>query len=119
LQLFAPLGRFQAHKKLQLSLIPLNFVRLVTPNGPLGKPMYHLLNGSQSRAVGASLISASRPIAVHLRDSFLLAVAELLRGIPDPGDGDVPRAIRQAQKRLGIRRSTSPGPVGTARTISV
>jgi hypothetical protein len=31
LQLFAPLGRFQPQKNLQLSLIPLNFVRPVTP----------------------------------------------------------------------------------------
>jgi hypothetical protein len=31
LQLFAPLGRFQPQKNLQLPLIPLNFVRPVTP----------------------------------------------------------------------------------------
>jgi hypothetical protein len=30
LQLFAPLERFQPQKNLQLSLIPLNFVRAVT-----------------------------------------------------------------------------------------
>jgi hypothetical protein len=45
------------------------------------------------------IFAAARPLAVRDRDPFLQEVASLLQGIPDPGDGDVARAIRAVQRR--------------------
>jgi hypothetical protein len=44
-----------------------------------------------------AIFPAARPLALRDRDPFLQEVAGL-QGIPDPGDGDVARAIRQTQK---------------------
>jgi hypothetical protein len=46
-----------------------------------------------------AIFAAARPLAVQDRDPFLQEVASLLAGIPDPGDGDVHRAIRALQRR--------------------
>jgi len=46
-----------------------------------------------------AVFAAAAPLAVQDRDPFLQDVAAALRGIPDPGDGDVARAIRQTQRK--------------------
>jgi hypothetical protein len=46
-----------------------------------------------------AVFEAARPLAVRDRDPFLLDLATALAGVTDPGDGDVARAIRVAQKR--------------------
>jgi hypothetical protein len=40
------------------------------------------------------------PLDVADRAAFLQAVAAALRNRPDPGDGDVHRACREAQRRF-------------------
>ena len=46
-----------------------------------------------------AIFAAARPLAVRDRDAFLLDLAATLQGIPDPGDGDVARAIRIVQRK--------------------
>jgi hypothetical protein len=46
-----------------------------------------------------AVFEAARPLAVRDRDAFLLELAAALAGVPDPGDGDVARAIRAVQRR--------------------
>jgi hypothetical protein len=46
-----------------------------------------------------AVFEAARPLAVASRDAFLLDLAAALQGIPDPGDGDVARAIRAVQRK--------------------
>jgi hypothetical protein len=46
------------------------------------------------------IFSGARPLQPQDRDLFLQAVASLLAGIKDPGDGDVGRAVRLAQKQF-------------------
>jgi hypothetical protein len=46
-----------------------------------------------------AVFEAARPLALASRDAFLLDLAAALQGIPDPGDGDVARAIRQTQRK--------------------
>jgi hypothetical protein len=46
-----------------------------------------------------AIFAAARPLAVQDRDPFLQDVAGLVQGIPDPGDGDVARAIRAVQRK--------------------
>jgi len=41
---------------------------------------------------------AAQPLHVRDRDAFLQAVAERLRNCPEPGDGQVFRAVAEAQK---------------------
>jgi hypothetical protein len=41
---------------------------------------------------------AARPLAVRDRDAFLRMVADALRDYREPGDGQVFRAVLQAQK---------------------
>lgn len=48
----------------------------------------------------SALISGAKPLKPEHRDGFLMMVAELLRACPDFGDGDVHRAVREAQKRF-------------------
>jgi hypothetical protein len=46
-----------------------------------------------------AVFRAAAPLAVHERDAFLQDVAAILRGVVAPGDGDIYRAIREAQRR--------------------
>jgi hypothetical protein len=46
-----------------------------------------------------AVFDAARPLAVASRDAFLLDLAAALQGIPEPGDGDVARAIRAVQRK--------------------
>jgi len=46
-----------------------------------------------------AVFAAARPLPRASRDAFLLDLAEALAGIPDPGDGDVARAIRAVQRK--------------------
>ena len=48
----------------------------------------------------SALFAAAQPLARDRRDGFLVAVAEILGAIRDPGDGDVNRAIRKAQREF-------------------
>ena len=43
---------------------------------------------------------AARPLAPQDRSKFLEAVAKELRGNVEPGDGDVYRAIKEAQRKF-------------------
>jgi hypothetical protein len=46
-----------------------------------------------------SLIVAARPTPVDRRDAFLVSIAEALAAKPGFGDGDVFRAVKEAQRR--------------------
>ena len=46
-----------------------------------------------------AVFDAARPLPRATRDAFLLDLAAVLQGIPDPGDGDVARAIRTVQRK--------------------
>jgi hypothetical protein len=41
---------------------------------------------------------AARPLRLRDRDAFLRMIAARLRDCPEPGDGEVFRAVREAQK---------------------
>jgi hypothetical protein len=45
---------------------------------------------------------AAWPLAPVDRNAFVAAVAEQLRHVVDPGDGEVHRAIRQVQARFRV-----------------
>jgi hypothetical protein len=47
----------------------------------------------------SAIFTAAKPLAVEARDPFLRDVAALLAHCPEPGPGDVDRAIRAAQAR--------------------
>jgi hypothetical protein len=47
----------------------------------------------------AAVFAAARPLDVRCRSAFLQSVADILVGCPDPGPGDVYRAILAAQRR--------------------
>ena len=44
------------------------------------------------------IFRAAQPLQVRDRNAFLEAVAERLRNCPEPGDGQVFRAVAEAQK---------------------
>ena len=44
------------------------------------------------------IFRAAQPLQVRDRDGFLQVVAERLRNCPEPGDGQVFRAVAEAQK---------------------
>jgi hypothetical protein len=46
-----------------------------------------------------AIFRAARPLAPRERDPFLRDVATALQDTPAPGDGDIHRAIRVAQRR--------------------
>jgi hypothetical protein len=46
-----------------------------------------------------SLIVAAQPIPIDKRDAFLVSIAETLAAKPGFGDGDVFRAIKDAQRK--------------------
>jgi hypothetical protein len=46
-----------------------------------------------------AVFRAARPLAPRDRDPFLQDMAAALQGIANPGDGDIHRAIRTAQRR--------------------
>jgi hypothetical protein len=46
-----------------------------------------------------AIMRAAQPLPVHMRDGFLKAVAERLRG-QELGDGEVGRAIREVQSKF-------------------
>jgi hypothetical protein len=48
----------------------------------------------------SAIFAAAKPLALPDRDSFLQAVAELLSAMPEPGEGDVHRAILKAQRQF-------------------
>jgi len=48
----------------------------------------------------AALFLAARPLEPQDRQAFRDTVAAALHGISDPGDGDVHRAIRLAQRKF-------------------
>jgi hypothetical protein len=43
---------------------------------------------------------AARPLHIRDRDAFLRMIAHRLSGLPEPGDGDVFRAVAAAQKQF-------------------
>jgi hypothetical protein len=45
-----------------------------------------------------TVFAAAQPLDVADRAAFLQAVAAALRNRPEPGDGDVHRAVREAQR---------------------
>jgi hypothetical protein len=47
-----------------------------------------------------AVFRAAAPLPVAARDDFLKAVAEALAGRAEVGDGDVFRAVREAQKQF-------------------
>jgi hypothetical protein len=48
----------------------------------------------------SAVFEAAHPLAVQDRDAFLQAVAEVLQGRQEIGDGDVHRAVMAAQRRF-------------------
>jgi hypothetical protein len=54
--------------------------------------------GSPTNSFSA-VLHAARPLAVNERDGFLQEVAAALQDVKAPGDGDIYRAIRVAQRR--------------------
>ena len=48
----------------------------------------------------SAVYAAAQPLEVADRDPFLQAVAAALSNHTDPGDGDVHRACREAQRRF-------------------
>ncbi len=49
--------------------------------------------------IGA-IFDAARPLPRHLRREFLRELAAALASTPDPGDGDIHRAVKTVQKRF-------------------
>lgn len=47
-----------------------------------------------------SIMTAAQPLALSDRALFLAAVADALGDRVEPGDGDVHRAVREAQRRF-------------------
>jgi hypothetical protein len=47
----------------------------------------------------SAVFAACRPLPVEARDQFLVDVAAALQGRPEPGPGDVYRAVVEAQAR--------------------
>ena len=50
------------------------------------------------RPTHSRFFRAAQPLQVRDRNAFLQAVAERLRNCPEPGDGQVFRAVAEAQK---------------------
>jgi hypothetical protein len=67
----------------------------------------------------SAVYAAAQPLDVADRAAFLQTVAAALRNRTDPGDGDVHRAVREAQRLYFRRRSTRrTRPCRCARSVS-
>jgi hypothetical protein len=74
---------------------------------------------SLSDAQMDAVMRAAQPLSPADRADCLQAVADLLQGVRQPGDGDVFRAGREAQRRFLIPpRFTDPPPVSLKRIAS-
>jgi hypothetical protein len=67
----------------------------------------------------ATVMKAAEPLDPHRRSAFLVALAALLRGEPQPvGDGSLGRAIRELQHEFRDPMCIGPGmPVRSKRRV--
>ena len=72
-----------------------------------------MMAGAAIYVVGLAVMAAAEPIEPRDRSAFLRAVASELARHPDPGDGDVHRAVSAIQRRF--RDPPDPRTAGTGK----